>query len=427
MARIVHQAFGSLGDLHPHIAVGAALRARGHDVTIATHKPYRSRVESAGLRMHDMPPDYDSFVNLEDVMRRAVDARNGSRYVLEAFVLPSLRGTTAALLDAGTGADLIIGNPLGMSAVLAAEKLGIPHVHAIFQPLAMFSAHDPSHFGPQPGMDFMYRQGPGVWRWIHKLMRFVSRDWLKPVFAMRAELGLPLTKRHPMFEMWSSTLNLALFSRELMQPQPDFPPHTVIAGFPFHDRDETGKGAPEALLRFLDAGPAPVVFTLGSAAVFDAGRFYEVALAASRALGQRAVLLCGPEGRNRPRALQGRDVHDDVIAVDYAPHSDVFPRALVNVHQGGVGTTGQALRAGRPMIVVPYSHDQPDNALRCRRLGIARIVARGRWSVETATRALRDLLADHQAAGKAAAVGERVRAERGAEAAADAIEAALAR
>ncbi len=427
MARIVHQAFGSLGDLHPHIAVGAAMRARGHDVTIATHAPYRSRVESAGLRMHDMPPDYDQFTDLEDVMRRAMDARDGSRYVLEAFVLPCLRETTAALLDAGKGAELIIGNPLGMSAVLAAEKLGIPHVHAVLQPLAMFSAHDPPHFGPQPGMDFLHRQGPGVLRVLYKLMRFVSRDWLKPVQALRAELGLPPTRRHPMFDMWSSTLNLALFSRELMQPQPDFAPNTVITGFPFHDRDETGKGAPEALARFLDAGPAPIVFTLGSSAVFDAGEFYEVALAASRALGRRAVLLCGPEGRNRPRALQGRDVLDDVIAVDYAPHSEVFPRALVNVHQGGVGTTGQALRAGRPMLVMPYSHDQPDNALRCKRLGIAGIVSRNRWNIDTASRTLRTLLADERAAVAAAAVGERVRAERGAEAAADAIEVALAR
>jgi UDP:flavonoid glycosyltransferase YjiC (YdhE family) len=427
MARIVHQAFGSLGDLHPHIAVGAALRARGHDVTIATHKPYRSRVESGGLRMHDMPPDYDQFTDLEDIMRRAMDARDGSRYVLEAFVLPCLRETTAALIDAGQGADAIIGNPLGMSAVLAAEKLRIPHIHAVLQPLAMFSAHDPSHFGPQPGMDLLYRQGPGVWRAIYKLMRFISREWLKPVQALRAELGLPPTKRHPMFDMWSSTLNLALFSRELMQPQPDFAPNTVITGFPFHDRDETGKGAPESLLRFLDAGPAPIVFTLGSSAVFDAGEFYEVSLAASRELGKRAVLLCGPEGRNRPRALQGTDVLDDAIAIDYAPHSEVFPRALVNVHQGGVGTTGQALRSGRPMIVMPYSHDQPDNALRCRRLGIARIVARGRWNVESATKALGELLADPQAADAAAAVGARVRAERGAEAAADAIEQALAR
>lgn len=427
MARIVHQAFGSLGDLHPHIAVGAALRARGHDVTIATHPPYRSRVETAGLRMHDMPPDFDAFTNLESTMRRAMDARDGSRYVLEKFVLPSLRETTAALLEAARGADLVVGNTLGMSAVLVAEKLGIRHAHAVLQPVAMFSAYDPPHLGPQPGMDFLHRQGPAVWRGLFQVMRFVSRAWLKPVQDVRAELGLPPTQRHPMFDMWSSTLNLALFSRELMQPQPDFAAHTVITGFPFHDRDETGKGAPEALVRFLDAGPAPVVFTLGSSAVYDAGEFYEIALAASRAVGRRAVLLCGPEGRNRPKPFAHSDVLDDAIAVDYAPHSEVFPRAAVTVHQGGVGTTGQALRAGRPMIVMPYSHDQPDNALRCRRLGVARIVPRHRWNVATATAALRELLADGGSAAAAARVGERVRAERGAEVAADAIEEALAR
>ena len=422
MAKIVLQAFGSLGDLHPHLGVGAALAARGHAVTIVTHDLYRSRVEAAGLQMHDMPPAYGTFDDLEALMRKAMDARDGSRFVVERIVIPHLRATTQAVIDAATGADFLVGHPLGFSTVLAAEKLGIPRAHAVLQPMAMFSLHDPPHMGPQPGMGFLHRRGPGTWRVLYGLMRLVMRQWMKPIHALRAELGLPRATAHPMLEMWSETLNLALFSSVLMSPQPDAPPHLVTTGFPFYDRDETGKSSPDALLRFLDAGPAPLVFTLGSSAVFDAGRFYEVALASARALGRRAVLLCGPEGRNRPGHLGA-----DAIAVDYAPHSEVFPRAAVNVHQGGVGTTGQALRAGRPMLVMPYSHDQPDNALRCERLGIARTVPRRRWSVPHATAALGALLVDSDAARKAATVGERVRAERGAEAAADAIEAALRR
>ena len=62
---------------------------------------------------------------------------------------------------------------------------------------------------------------------------------------------------------------------------------------------------------------------------------------------------------------------------EYAPYSALFPRAALVVHQGGVGTTAQCLRAGKPMLIMPYSHDQPDNARRMRRLKVARVIQRG--------------------------------------------------
>jgi UDP:flavonoid glycosyltransferase YjiC (YdhE family) len=222
--------------------------------------------------------------------------------------------------------------------------------------------------------------------------------------------------------MASPTLNLALFSGVLMSPQADWPPRTLTTGFAVHDRGENGEGAPAALAAFLDAGTPPLVFTLGSSAVLDAGSFYQESLAAARALGMRALLLCGPEERNRPAALAG----GDAIAVDYAPHSEVFPRAAAIVHQGGIGTTGQALAAGRPMLVMPCSHDQPDNAARCRRLGVARIVARKDYRAPRVAAELRTLLADATAARCARETGARVRAEDGAAAAAIALELACA-
>ena len=116
-----------------------------------------------------------------------------------------------------------------------------------------------------------------------------------------------------------------------------------------------------------------------------------------------------------------------MVTAAYAPHSDVMPRACAVAHQGGVGTTAQAMRSGRPMLVVPFSHDQPDNAARCARLGIARTLARARVSAASLARELSALLADASIAARARAVAERVRREPGAAGAADAIEALLAR
>ena len=103
-----------------------------------------------------------------------------------------------------------------------------------------------------------------------------------------------------------------------------------------------------------------------------AGDFYEESLKAARLLGRRAVLLVG----SRPGRLPVGPLGSDAWACAYAGHAQLFPRAAAVVHQGGVGTTAQALRAGVPMLVVPFAHDQPDNAARVRRLGVARVLSR---------------------------------------------------
>jgi len=161
-----------------------------------------------------------------------------------------------------------------------------------------------------------------------------------------------------------------------------------------------------------------VVFTLGSAAVGTAGDFYEHSIEAVTRLGKRALLLIGRDPANRPR----RELPPTMLAVPCAPHSAVFPRASVIVHQGGIGTTGEAMRAGRPMLVVPFSQDQPDHARRLKRLGVARSIPAERYDARRATRAVAELLKDAACADRAKEVGARVRTEAGVQTACDAIE-----
>jgi UDP:flavonoid glycosyltransferase YjiC (YdhE family) len=207
---------------------------------------------------------------------------------------------------------------------------------------------------------------------------------------------------------------LALFSRLLAEPQPDWPPNVHVTGAAFH----AGPAAmPAELEAFLAGGPPPLVFTLGSSAVGAAGAFYHESAEAARRLGMRAVLLVGRDPANRPPALS-----PDAIAVEYAPHGELFPRAAAVVHQGGAGTLALALRSGRPMVVVPYAHDQPDNAHRAARLGVARVVYPRRYTARRVADALRALLTHGDAGRRAAEVGAAVRAERGAAGACDVLE-----
>jgi rhamnosyltransferase subunit B len=117
-------------------------------------------------------------------------------------------------------------------------------------------------------------------------------------------------------------------------------------------------------------------------------------------------------GEFAPNALS-HPLPPDVAVFPYAPYSELFTRASINVHQGGVGTTAEALRSGRPMLVVPFAFDQPDNAARAVELGVARSVRIGRYSASRVTRELEKLLRDASYATNAASVGERIRAEAG--------------
>ncbi len=151
-----------------------------------------------------------------------------------------------------------------------------------------------------------------------------------------------------------------------------------------------------------------------------AGRFFEHSIAAAQRLGRRAVIIVGKSRRDRPAS-----VPDGVAVFDYAPFSELFPRAAAVVHAGGIGTSGLAMRSGRPMLVVPHAHDQPENAQRLARLGIARTLSPRRYTPARVAAELTRLLDDPAFSRRAAEVGENVRQEDGVRAACDALEALL--
>jgi UDP:flavonoid glycosyltransferase YjiC (YdhE family) len=315
--------------------------------------------------------------------------------------LPHLRTTYDDLLAAAVGADLMIAGELVYAAPLVAEKLGLRWASVILSPTSFFSAHDPSLLVNIPNVYRLRRAGWIINRTILEFGKLASRHWWKPVRQLRRELGLRV-QCDPVFkDKFSPDLVLALFSRCLAQPQPDWPRQTLQPGFVYFDGGGTADCS--ELEDFLAAGDAPIVFTLGSTAVHNPGNFYEASVAAARKLGRRAVLLGA-----KPEALTG---WAEGLTLPYAPYSWIFPHAAAIVHQGGSGTTGQALRSGRPELIVPYGWDQPDNGARLERLGAGLCLARSDYSAETAAAALRRLLTEPSFAARSKEVGTQVQGE----------------
>jgi UDP:flavonoid glycosyltransferase YjiC (YdhE family) len=414
--------FGSLGDVHPYIAVGLGLRDRGHRVTIATSADYRAKVEGEGLNFHSMRPEIGVLARDPDVMARAFHPRRGSEYVLRSMMLPSLEHSFEDLMAIAPDADLIVGHPIAFATPIAAEILKKRWISVVLQPSILISAFDPAAVSGAAFLEWFRDWGPGFWTVFGKAVRGIVREWGKPINALRRRVGLSEVRNPVLDDMFSPYGTQAWFSQLLARPQADWPAKTSITGFPFYDKLAPGQSLSPELEQFLSAGPPPVVFTLGSSAVFNAGPFYAESAKAARSVGCRAILLIGTDPRNQPREA----LPDGVMAAEYAPYSELFPRAAAVVHQGGAGTTAQALRAGVPMCVVPYSHDQPDNARRCSNLGVARVVGRGNYRAGVISRELQWLLSDAGCRAAARGAADRMAQEDGVAAACAGLEEAAA-
>lgn len=417
MAKIVLAPYGSLGDLHPFLALAIELRKRGHEIIINTLEPYREKIDLLGFEFHPLRPEFDP--EDKEIAKAVMDATNGTQTLLTEYLLPSISDMFEDLMAATEGADLLIPGEIVFASHLVVEQKNLKWISTTLAPLSMLSIYENNIYPNAQWLQHLNFLGLPFHKTVFWTMNKVLRSWLKPYRDFRRELGLNPEHNPLVGGKYSDYLHLAMFSKTLGKPQPDWHAPTLQTGFCFYDgQKDMGKMSPE-LEDFLDAGEPPIVFTLGSAAVMDARDFYEQSIEAAKKLNKRAVMLYGifnqpPKGLDKQR-----------VGFDYAPYSRIFPRAACVVHQGGVGTTAQVLRAGVPHLIMPYSHDQPDNANRCERLGVAKTISRDDYNSENAAGKLSDLLGDLSYQAKANEVKCIIESENGTQTACDAIEKVL--
>ena len=419
--RIVLSTFGSFGDIHPYVAIALELKARGHHPVIATSEVYREKMDVAGIEFVPIRPDMPSFDEPDKLIKLStdlIDPKTGTERVIGLFT-GNLREVYDDLDHAVEGADLLVTHLLPLVGPIVAQKRRLPWVSTVLAPVSFFSAYEPPVPPQIPSLYHFVKLSPVLGRLFQRIAAYRLDQMMGVVYKLRAELGLPRGRQPLLDGQHSPQRVLALFSPVIGRPQPDWPPNTLVTGFAFYDkRDYFGDtGSDPELLRFLDSGPPPIVFTLGSSAFWVAENFYRDSLQAAQALGRRALLLIGHQ-RNMPVD----PLPAGVAAFEYAPFEQLFPRAAAIVHSGGIGTTGQALKSGRPQLVVPHAHDQFDNAARVVRLGCGRSLPRPRYNADTVTRELTQLFADTSYSTTAAEIGAQVRKENGTAAAAEAIE-----
>ncbi len=414
---IVLTTFGSLGDVYPYIAIALELKARGHRAVIATSEIYRQNIEAENIEFYPIRPNGLPNADTEwQFFKLLQEYQRGIEYIICYVLIPHLRATYNDLMAATTKADLLLSHPLTLPVSLVAEKRNIPWISTALSPSSFMSAYSSDNQPTTPLATYEHGLNMVAKDVFLRHLRWNSRFWSGPVRQLRRELGLP-PSYDPIHEgQYAPKLVLALFSRFFAAAQPDWPSQTRVSGFTFYDRIDR-KAIYSELADFLAAGPPPIVFTLGSSAVSTPGNFYLEGAAAAKQLGYRAVLLMGKEAENIRNYLP-----EGVVAFDYAPHSEIFPAAAAIVHHGGVGTTGQALRSGRPMLVVPHGYEQPENAARVVNLGVGRTIDRSQYTASVVADELNMLLSQPSYTNRCLEVSRLVQTEDGVQTACNSIE-----
>lgn len=358
--KVLVVALGSAGDVHPNVGLALALKQRGHQVLLVAASVFAPLASRVGLEFHGLGTEKDFHDSLNDP-----DIWHPTRafsVIARRLILPSVREVYDLIAkEFRPGEGVVAASGLTFGARLAQERLGVPLVTVHLQPSMLRSVHEP------PVVSF-----PDVLGYLPRALRpyfylVADRFFIDPLLAkhlneFRRELGRAPV--HRLFDKWlhSPQLVIGLFPEWYATPQPDWPPHVHLTGFPLYDESGSHEIPPE-LADFLASGPAPVVFTAGSA-MAQGHEFFRVSAEVCRNRGWRGILLTQFPGQLPSPLPEG------VRHFRYVPFSQVLPHAAAFVHHGGIGTTAQALAAGVPQFITPLAYDQPDNAVRVRRLGV---------------------------------------------------------
>lgn len=394
---------GSHGDVHPFVAIGVGLRGRGHRVTVITSEPFRGVAERSGLEFVGTvtSEDYQRLMDHPDLWH----PRKGLRVLFDHELMRKYYPLVGPIIRDRyePGNTVALGGSLAFVGRAVTEQLGIPYATVHLQPMSCCSVADPPV--SSRGVDMTWLPRPLVRAAYWAAEKTITDPLIgPPLNEYRRTLGLPPVTR--VLTKWSPSPQrvIGLFP-DWFGPIPDGGPAFRHAGFALFD-DAAGRRTPDELEAFLAAGLPPVVFSFGSA--MRHGRpYFEAAAEACKLLNVGGVLL-GKGGEQIPDNLPANVMH-----ADYAPFSEVFPRAACVVHHGGIGTSAQAMRAGVLQVVMPLAYDQADNAARMRRLGVSRTLFPKRFTGPRVAKLLKAVLADDGMKQAAKAVSERVRADDG--------------
>ncbi len=409
--KVLISCYGTLGDVQPYVALAIGLKSKGHEVTIATSSRFESFIKGENL----------NFIPLDDELLKIIETSDGKELLekTNSFFQVIKQGIklkkkvdplNAALMKENWQAakkfspDLILYHPKAISAPHIAERLGIKAILAtpipFFFPTTSFSLIN------IPLIDRLPFFNQLSFYFIKKITEVSIKKY---VDQFRMEIGLPKWNNLDLIKnnKGQSVNCLHLFSETFLPKPTDWPQNAFVSGYCFLEQNHNWKPSNE-LQTFLSSGPPPIYVGFGSMMTNNTKGLTDIVIEAIEKSGSRAILATGWGG------LQTGHISKNILNIDQAPHSWLFPRVSAVIHHGGAGTTAAGLRAGKPSLVIPFFGDQPFWGRQVYKKGLGpQPIKANKLNVRKLTVAIAELTTNTEMALKAKAIGEQMKQEDG--------------
>ncbi len=339
---------GTRGDVQPFIALGKALRARGHDVLVAAPDDFQSWIESHDLVYRSIGVDMHAFVQSPEGRKVMGGSVLAMVRMWSKTIVPLTRRSLDSIWKTACNADVIVYHPKTAGAADVGEATGAALFHTAPFPVFPTTAFPlfviPGNYGSilnrlsykillLPRLLFL----PTVNRWRKDLLG------LRGISPFRA---LSETKNNPAGQLCAVSPTVV----------PGYPAskseHIQTTGYWFLDEEQDWRPDP-TLSAFLEDGDPPIYIGFGSMTTSDPGTLSKVIVDGVCLAGVRAILATGWG------AVAEIDLPKTIYVIKGAPHSVLFKHVSAVVHHGGAGTTAAGLRAGLPTLICPLAVDQP--------------------------------------------------------------------
>jgi sterol 3beta-glucosyltransferase len=319
------------------------LRELGATPVVVASEEFESLIHSYGLEFRPTRGSVSELMKQGELQEAALadNPLKAMALLADPRFMERLVDVQEDFAAACADAEAILYHPGAAIGHLIAKERGIPSVLCSPFPV-METAEYPSL------LFYQFKFPRFLNRVTHRLFkRMFWSATKKPVqLLFRNRLHRDIKLKNP---LESNDLKLVSCSPAVFR----MPPTAFADGYWFLDEPED-YSPPTALEEFLAKGERPVYVGFGSMGNgLQAERITKEIVDALRKTGVRAILATGSGGLHHLPELP-----DEILVLEAAPHSWLFPRCAMAIHHGGAGTTAEGFRAGIPMVIVPHGNDQ---------------------------------------------------------------------